>query len=170
MKTWKTKTVDGAKGIVLREIDRELNELPATAYGAEVEHDKDGNPVKVELAEERFIAFAAPGGRVAAKRLYTVKAEKADGTLIQVPMEDQINNHVASPENAVGLRAYDRRGVNMFYDYETGRGAFCPTWDCWAEWSDEFDGCCSEAHKEITYGNQSEGAFGTGATTSRGWG
>lgn len=170
MKTWKTKTKDGVKGIALRVIDRDEYEFPAAAYGSETEHDKDGRPAKVDVPEERFLPFAAPGGRVGAKRLYTIKGEKADGSVIQIPLELQINNNVASPENAVGLRAYDRRGINVFYDYETGEGAFCPTWDCWAAWNPKLEGFCTEAHKEITKPNREGGAFGQGATTSRNWG
>ena len=170
MKTWKTKTKDGQKYLVLRSIDRELHELPSSSFDSKTEHDKDGNPVKVDVPEERLLPFAEPGRRVAAKRLYTVKAEKADGTVIQVPLEGQINNNVASPENAIGLRVYAGRGTTMFFDFETGEGAFCPTWDCWAEWNDKLDGFCHESHKAVTKGSESEGAFGQGATTSRTWG
>lgn len=170
MKNWKVVTRDKQKGIELRTVDRELFDLPAAAFGAEVEHDKDDRVVSVNLPEERFIAFAPAGKRVAAKRLYTIKAEKADGTLIQVPLEDQINNNIASPQNAIGLQVYSRRGVNVFFDFETGEAAFCPTWDCWAAWDSKNDGFCSEQHKAITKGDETEGAFGAGATTSRTWG
>lgn len=170
MKTWKTKTVDGQKGIVLHPVDEELYELPSSAFGAVVEHDKDDRVLKVELPEERFVPFNKPGARVGAKRLYTVKGMKADGTLIQIPLEDQINNNVASPADAVGLRGYVRRGIDVFYDFDTGEGAYCPTWDCWAEWNGKLDGFCTDAHREITKGAEGSGPFGQGATTSRNWG
>lgn len=172
MKNWTVKTRDKQKGIVLREIDRELHELPASAYGSVTQHDHDDKPISVELQEERFLPFNAPAGRVAAKRLYTVKAEKADGAVIQIPLEDQINNNIASPQNAIGLQGYARRGVNVWFDFETGEAAFCPTWDCWAQWNQKYDGFCSPEHKEITKGDDSgeRNTFGGAATTSRGWG
>lgn len=173
MKNWKVTKQDGASGISLRTVDRELIEKPATAFDSTTTHDKDGRPLTVEMPEVRFFPFAKPGRPVATKRLYTIKGEKADGTLIQIPLEDQINNNIASPENAIGLQLYSRRGINVFFDFETGEAAFCPTWDCWAQWNKEFDGFCSDVHREITKGetqNAASSGFGAGATTSRTWG
>jgi len=173
MITWKTKKVDGVKGIVLREIDREFHELPETALGADVTLDKDGKATKVVLAEERFLPFTDAGKRVAAKRLYTVKAEKPDGTVVQLPLEGQINNNIAAPDMFIGLQFYTRKGFNVFFDLETGISAHCPTWDCWAEWNDEFEGFCTAAHQAITMpsdGAEGGRGFGSGATTSRTWG
>lgn len=157
--------------LLLRDVDREEFEFPSTAYGAKTKFDKDGNVTAVTLPSKgkRILKFAKPGGRVGAKRLYTVKAEKANGSVVQVPMEGQINNNVASPENFIGLRHYEKRGMNIFFDYDTGRGAFCPTLDCWAKWNDQFAGFCCPAHREITApeADSSGGAFGQGATTSR---
>lgn len=170
MKNWKVVTRDGNKGLLLREVDREYNENPSSAYGSTSTFDKDGYVTNTELPEERFVPFAKAGRRTGSKRIYTIKAEKADGTLIQIPLEDQINNNVASPENAIGLQLYSRRGVNVFFDYETGEAAFCPTWDCWAAWDPKLDGFCTEEHRNITKGDEDEGRFGSGATTSRNWG
>jgi hypothetical protein len=171
MKNWKIVKRDGKEGVLLRTIDREEYELPSTAYDSVTEHDKDGNPIKVDLPEERFLAFAKPGGRIGSKRIYTIKAEKTDGTMVQVPLEDQINNNVASPQNAIGLQFYARRGMNVFFDFDTGEAAFCPSWDCWAKWNSKFDGFCSAEHKAITKGDTDEpSGFSLGATTSRGWG
>lgn len=167
MKNWKVVKRDGQAGIVLGEVDREEHELPASAFGAKVEHDKDDRVVSVEFPEERFLPFDKAGKNVGYKRLYTVKAEKTDGSVIQVPLEDQINNNVASPENAIGLQFYARRGVNLLFDFESGEAAFCPTWDCWAQWNKEFGGFCCAAHKEITKPDNEGGSFGQGATTSR---
>ena len=170
MKTWKTATRDKVKGIVLRDIDRELHELPASAFGADVSHDKDGNPVEVNVVEERFLPFAPPGKRVANKRLYTVIAEKPDGTVVQVPLEDQINNNVAAPDMFIGLQFYTRKGFNVFFDLETGVGAVCPTWDCWAEWNPKLEGFCTQVHKDITRPAKTAGAFEDNSTTSQIWG
>ena len=94
---------------------------------------------------------------------------KLDGTLIQLPLEGQINNNVASPENAIGLRGYDRKGTFVFFNYDTHEGAFCPTWGCWAKWDKKNDGYCSERHAAITKPKSTAGAFGSGATTSMGF-
>lgn len=169
MKNWKTKTVDGVKGIVLPKIDRELHELPSTAMGAKVRLDNDGNPIEV-VDEASFVPFADPGKRVASKRLYTIKVIKGDGTLIQVPFENQVNNNIASPENAIGLRGFQRKGFQVLFDFETHTAAFCPTWGCWAEWNDKLDGFCSESHREITKPKDDDSSrFGTNATTSSEW-
>ena len=170
MKTWKEKKVDGVQGIVLRDVDREIYELPESAFAAEVELDHDGKAKKVTLAEDRFLPFKDPGARVEAKRLYTVKAEKTDGTVVQIPLEPQINNNIAAPDMFIGLQFYTRKGYNVFFDLETGVSAHCPTWGCWAKWNKDLDGFCCEAHREITKPATSSGQFGEGATTSRTWG
>ncbi len=144
--------------------------MPESAFGADVDLDSDGQAQSVVLAEKRFLPFTKPGARVATKRLYTVKAEKPDGTVIQVPLENQINNNVAAPDMFVGLQHYTRRGTNVFFDLETGKGAFCPTWDCWAEWNDKLNGFCCDAHMQITKPTKQAGAFDEGATTSSIWG
>lgn len=170
MKTWKTKTVDGVKGVVLREIDRERYPLPESAFGADVTLDGDAKAIEVVIPEERFLPFEKAGKRVAAKRLYTVKGEKPDGTVIQIPLEGQINNNLAAPDMFIGLQFYTRKGHNVFFDLETGVGAFCPTWDCWAEWNKEINGFCSEGHQNITKPVKEAGAFETDSTTSAIWG
>ena len=169
MKAWKTKTVDGQRGVVLRDIDREDHEFPSSAYGAEVEHDEDGNPNKVTFPEVRFLPFADAGKRLPVKKLFTVVAEKPNGVVTQLPLEDQINNNTAAPDMYIGLQFYTRKGFNVFFDFETGEGAFCPTWDCWAEWDKKFNGYCSDLHKETTEQND-DGTFSGGVTTSRTWG
>ena len=156
-------------GIELREIDREQYEFPSTAYGAKTKFDKDGNAIDVTFPKKRFFAFDKPGKVVGAKRLYTVKAEKANGALVQLPMEGQINNQVASPENFIGLRFYQRRGFNIFFDFQTGIGAFCPTRDCWAAWNSEYDGFCTPQHRELTQPDTGGSIIGEGATTSGNW-
>lgn len=178
MKNWKTYTekADEEKGtpeqrfLVLPKIDLEEHEMPSTAYGVSVEHDDDGRPLKVELGARR-VPFDRPGKRVEAKRLYTVKAVKADGTLVQVPYEEQINNQKASPQDALGLRVYQRRGQHMLFDFETHKGAYCPTWGCWAEWNDDFDGFCCNEHRAITKPRDAVtgSPFEQNATTSATW-
>lgn len=153
-------------GVTLPPVDRELFELPSSAYQAEVEHDKDDRVVSVELAEERFIPFEKPGKVVEHKRIYTIKGVKKDGTVLQMPLEDQINNNIASPENAVGLQFYVRKGIIPFFDFATMAGAFCPTRDCWAKWNNKFEGFCCEQHKLITRPGDPTRGFGPGSTTT----
>jgi hypothetical protein len=157
------------QGVKLPPVDRELFELPSSAFEAEVEHDNDGNPKIVELAEERKIMFAQPGRPVRHDVLYTVKAVKPDGTIIQIPLEDQINNQIASPENVIGLQGAVRKGYLVLWDFGTNKGVFCPTKDCWAKWNDDISGFCSTDHRNITSPEGNVGGFGEGATTSRTW-
>jgi len=167
MKTWKTKKVDGVEGIALRVVDRETQEFPSSAYDSVTEHDKDDRVISVVLPDERFLPFLQPGKQLPPKAIYTIKAEKTDGSVIQIPLEDQINNNKASPENAIGLQGYIRKGYNVWFDFESGKASHCPSWDCWAKWNDKFEGYCSEIHQSVgnSSGDEVKG-FGGGATTS----
>lgn len=156
-------------GVKLPDVDREEFELPSYAFGAKVTRDKDGNPTKVTLPKERVLKFAKPGKNVGFKRLFTVKAMKPDGTVIQIPLERQINNNVASPEDAIGLRKYTKRGYKAFYDFEHNQALFCGTWDCWAAADPKHGNFCCAAHKDITQPEENAGAFGLGATTASLW-
>jgi hypothetical protein len=166
METIEDTKPEVAPGVDLREVNREDYELPSSAYGAVVKHDKDGRPIEVKLTKGRRLAFDKPGRRLAGKRLYTIKGEKPDGSVIQIPLEGQINNQVASPDNFIGIRFYQRRGVRLFFDLETGTGDFCPAWDCWAAWNDKFGGFCCPQHKELTKPDPRGSIIGEGATTS----
>jgi len=153
-------------GIVLPAVDREEFELPASAYGAKVKHDKDGNATAVTLPKDRVLKFAKPGGRVSGKRLYTIKAIKPDGAVIQIPLEPQINNNVASPENALGAQFYSRKGYQVLLDIATGEVVFCPTADCWAASNPQHGKFCCEAHKALTAPEAPDSGFSANATTS----
>jgi hypothetical protein len=88
------------------------------------------------------------------------------GNLTQLPMENQINNHVASPQDNVGIKFYERKGFVVFYDFEKNKGVFCPTKNCWAEWNDKMQGFCCAVHRDITKPHNDPGRFGLGATTT----
>lgn len=156
-------------GVTLPPVDRGFHEFPAAAFEAESEFDKDGNAIATELAEERTIKFAEPGRPVKHDVLYTVKAIKPSGAVVQLPLEDQINNQVASPENVIGLQVYVRKDFTVLWDFAKNVGVFCPTKDCWAKWNDKFAGFCHESHRAITKPEGNVGGFGEGATTSRTW-
>lgn len=177
MATWKvsTKEIDGKKvrGIVLPDVDQEsLDFKPSAAYGARAITDTDGTVLDVEVPKDRFVPFQEAGGRVATKRLFTVKAHTPAGVLVQIPMEDQINNHTQSPSTGLGLAPYIAKGFLVYWDPQDGSTAFCGTRDCYAEPAAKLGNFCSPAHKEITrpQGDQSLSGFSQGATTSRLWG
>lgn len=155
------------EGIILPNVDRELFPTPSAAFGAVVKHDKDGRVLSVELEEDRLFPFHKPGGRVKHDVLYTVKAMKPSGAVVQLPLEDQINNHVASPENMVGIMPYVRKDFVMFWDMAKNKGEMCPTKDCWAKWNDKFTGFCHPDHLAITSPQGNSLGFGEGATTSK---
>ena len=155
---WKVVTRDGVRGLMLPAVDvEEIDHEPDSTYGGSL--------------DERFLPFAKPGMRVEAKSIYTVKGVHKDGTVVQLPLEDQINNNVASPETFLGLQAYIRKGMTVFFDPMQGIGAFCPTWACWAEWNDKNPrGFCCEAHMKATIGeNEAPSGFAQNATTSSTW-
>jgi hypothetical protein len=173
-----TRTIDDQKvrGVVLPDVDTDaFNHIPSTAIGSvavrEDESDVRSRIVDAEVPKGRFLPFDRPGRRIETKAIYTVKAHTPDGRLVQLPLEDQINNQIASPENFVGLQYYVRKGFEVFIDFATGKALFCPTWGCYAEWNDKYHGFCSEAHQAVTKpeaGKEASG-FSLGATTSARW-
>jgi len=166
----KISTRDKVRGIIIPEPNYDElawgAEPAGAAYGAISEFDADGELVSVTIPEERFVPFAKPGLRVEQHQLYTVKAMGPAGNLTQLPMEKQINNHVASPDDYVGIKYYERKGFVIFFDYAKARGVFCPTKNCWAEWNDKNAGFCHPVHQKITKPDQGPGRFGADATTT----
>ncbi len=154
-------------GVTLPNVDRERYPNPSAAFGAVATLDDDKRVVSVELEEDRFFPFSKPALRVKHDVLYTVKAMKPTGVVVQLPLEDQINNQVASPENMVGVMPYVRKDYILFWDMATGKGVFCPTKDCFAKWNDKFAGFCHPSHQAITKPEGNSLGFGEGATTSR---
>lgn len=175
MATWKvtTQEIDGVKtrGIILPDVNQDDFDHPASAaLGAVVTKASDGQIESVEIPEKRFIPFWKPGRRLETKAIVTVKAVTPDGRLIQIPLEDQINNHVASPETGLGLQGYIRKGFTVFWDPQTGQSAFCQTWGCYAEANyKDHGGYCSEVHAGISKPKVNSQGFSMGATTSTRW-
>lgn len=176
MATWKvtTRELDGVKtrGIVLPNVVQEdFDHIPSAAYGSTRETDGKGVVISAEVPEDRFLPFDKPGKRLERKAIVTVKAHTPDGRFIQVPFEDQINNHIASPESGLGIQPYVRKGYTVYWDPATGKSLFCQTWGCHAEANYKLtgDGFCSEAHQMITRPPAQAGSFSLGATTSTRW-
>lgn len=180
-----TKEIDGeeVEGIYLPDVDRDsFDHIPSAALGATVERedpaDRRSAVLDAEVPTKRFLAFQAPGKRVAGKRIYTVKALARDGRVVQLPLEAQINNQVASPQDFVGLQFYVRKGFTPLFDMVSGVPLFCPTFDCWAKSGDvagtkgRLGGYCTTKHRIVSEGDEEEveGMFGSGATTSTVWG
>lgn len=162
MATWKVITRDGQRGIVLPDVVREdLDRDPTAAFGSVVE---DGEWKSVP--KDRFVPFAKPGGRLEAKRMYTIKAHSPDGVLRQIPLEGQINNHTASPDTGLGLQLYIRRGYVVYWDPADHSTAFCPTWGCFAEANKKFNNFCTPEHKEISQPEQDRQGFSLNPTTT----
>jgi hypothetical protein len=123
------------------------------------------------------LPFTKPGANLPKKRLFTIKGIHKDGRLSQFPMEAQINNQAAGdPQDALGLRKYQRKGVTLLLDWETMQPVYCPAWGCWARGNPNFWGFCTSRHAEHTLPNKykdaqeiMQGMFSQGVTTSRTW-
>jgi hypothetical protein len=127
----------------------------------------------------RHLMFGRPGRNLPKKRLYTIKAIMPDGRLVQLPFEQQIQNNAGGdPEDAIGLRRYQRKGIKVLINFSSLVPVYCAAWGCWAQAAEggPFIGFCSIRHAQHTLPNQYKDAgsivrsiFGEGATTSRTW-
>lgn len=143
------------------------------AYSNEQEFMID--PEKVQV-----LSFTKPGLNLPKKRLYTVKAIHRDGRIVQLPFEAQIQNNAGGdPEDAIGLRRYQRKGITLLIDWDTLTPVYCAAWGCWAQANrtSDYAGFCSERHAAHTLpnkfkdaGNITRGLMEQGVTTSRIWG
>jgi hypothetical protein len=181
----KTKEVNGeeVRGIYLPNVDADsFDHIPSAAYEAVAEREDPNDPrspvMDAVVPDGRFLPFQPAGKRVPGKRIYTVKAIAPDGRVVQLALEEQINNQIASPADFVGLQFYVRKGFIPLFDMVTGTPVFCPTFDCWAEAGEvqgsknKLGGFCTLKHKSVTEGNEEElpGMFGQGVTTTSAWG
>jgi hypothetical protein len=124
----------------------------------------------------QYLHFTPPGANLPKKRLYTVKAFHRDGRLVQLGFEPQIQNNAGGdPEDAIGLRRYQRKGMILLFDFTTMQPVYCAAWGCWAQ-ADGVTGFCSTKHAQHTLPNRFkeagamlQGLFDQGVTTSRVW-
>lgn len=127
----------------------------------------------------KTLKFQKPGRNLPAKRLYNVKGIHKDGRLVQLPFELQIQNSAGGdPEDAIGLRRYQRKGIHVLIDWDNLAPIYCAAWDCWAQANQagKYIGFCSERHARHTMpnmykdaGEMSQGMLEQGATTTRTW-
>ena len=140
-------------------------------------------------AEQQFIInpelvkvlyFDKPGRNLPKKRLYNIKGIHKDGRFVQLPFEDQIQNNAGGdPEDAIGLRRYERKGITLLFNWETFCPVYCGAWGCWAQATQggPFMAFCAMRHAEHTLPNKYKNAgeigqslMEQGVTTSRVWG
>lgn len=151
-------------------------EIPA---GTDIAAFSDEQGFVINPDKVRVLYFQAPGRNLPKKRLYTIKAIHKDGRLVQLPFERQIQNNAGGdPEDAIGLRRYERKGIHILIDWTTLMPVYCASWGCLAQADQggQFAGFCTEKHAKHTLPNQykdagaiTSGIFGQDATTSRTW-
>lgn len=136
----------------------------------------DTQEFTLDAAKVDFLHFQAPGQNLPKKRLYTIKALKPNGELVQLPFEPQIQNNAGGdPEDAIGLRRYARKGYLLLMDMISMQPVYCAAWGCWAR-ADGRTGFCSDKHAKHTLPNKYKdagaivgGLMDQGVTTSRTW-
>ncbi len=130
----------------------------------------------IDEAKATKLQFQKAGQNLPKKRLYTIKAFNKVGVLIQLPFEPQVQNNAGGdPQDAIGLRRYERKGHFLLIDWQTMQPVYCAAWDCWAQ-ADGRTGFCSERHAKHTLPNKYKdagaivsGLLEQGVTTSRTW-
>jgi hypothetical protein len=163
----------------------DFEEYGPQGFAASIPDDADIEPYSIDqefiIDPERVstLHFDRPGRNLPKKRLYNIKAIHKDGRLVQLPFEPQIQNNAGGdPEDAIGLRRYERKGIKLLIDMATLTPVYCAAWDCWARADNDsqFAGFCGERHARHTLPNMYKdaaaitgGIFGEGATTSRTW-
>lgn len=134
----------------------------------------------IDEAQLKTLKFTAPDQNLSGNsRLYTVKALHKDGRLVQLPFEAQIQNTAGGdPEDAIGLRRYQRKGITVLIDWDTLTPVYCAAWGCWAKANagGQFPGFCGQRHAVHTLPNKYKESgeilnqmFGERATTTRTW-
>lgn len=149
--------------------------LSAVVVG-KITGSKETQEYRLDESKATKLHFTKPGANLPKKRLYTIKAFTRNGTLIQLPFEPQIQNNAGGdPQDAIGLRRYQRKGHVLLIDWQSMQPVYCAAWDCWAQ-ADGRTGFCSERHAQHTLPNKYKdagaivaGLMEQGVTTSRTW-
>ncbi len=167
------------------ELDIEL--FGPTAFFVDPVKDGDGRGetqmFEIMLERLKGLSFDGNPGRSLQKqkKLRVMKAIKPDGTIIQLPMEDQINNAVVgTPGAQIGLLPATQKGYHLLQDKDQ-YPYFCYAIDCWAaamrknlkkRFPQHMDavgtGFCTLRHADhILPNRRGAGIFGEAATTAR---
>ncbi len=148
--------------------------------GTEIAPYSEDQLFVVDEEKLKTFKFAQPGRNLPkAARLYTIKGIQKDGRIIQIPFEGQINNTAGGdPEDAIGLRRAQRKGILVLINWETMQPLYCAAFECWAqaETNGMFPGFCSQRHAIFTLPNKYKDSgeilnqmFGDRATTTSTW-
>ncbi len=180
----RTKQVGRSKDLRISDIPSPLKDpseygpmgLAAIPVG-EITGEVETQEFTIDPEKFRNLVFTAPAQNLPKKRLYTVKAMHRDGRLVQLPMESQIQNNAGGdPEDLIGLRRYERKGMHILFDFTTHTPVYCPAWGCWAQGDPRVTGgFCSEKHAKHTLPNTYRDAgtilsgLGIDATTTQTW-
>ena len=153
---------------------------PETGDLLEITGEQDTQEFFIDEEKARYFVFAKAGQNLPKKRLYTIKGLHRDGTLVQLPAEQQIQNNAGGDEaDMIGLRRYQRKGILVLIDWETAVPLYCAAWGCFAQAEDHTSqnpGFCSMRHAKHTLPNMYKNAgqiveslMEAGVTTSRTW-
>lgn len=158
--------------------------------GTEVAEYSEDQEFALDMSKLKTFKFQVAGLNLPQRaRLYNIKGIHKDGRIVQLAFEGQIENTAGGdPDDAIGLRRYQRKGLTVLIDWATMMPLFCAAFDCWAQASqpdeDEhliplvpaYPGFCSKRHAVWTLPNKFKDSgeilqqmFGERATTSRIW-
>lgn len=147
--------------------------------GTEIAPYTQDQEFMIDPARVMTLKFQEAGRNLPKKRLYNIKGIHKDGRLVQLPFELQIQNNAGGdPQDAIGLRRYQRKGIFVLIDWENLAPIYCAAWDCWARAANagQFIGFCTERHARHTLPNRYKGAgeivqglLEAGVTTTNTW-
>lgn len=143
----------------------------------EVGEFTDDTVFQIDPEKAKGLPFHQPNRNLQRKSLYTIKAVKPDGRLVQIPFEAQLmNNAGGDPADAIGLRREQRKGTILLVEWDTLIPLYCPAADCYAKANPEFTYFCHPRHRALTLPNNFNDAgeiqktmMSHGVTTSRVW-
>lgn len=152
--------------------------------GVEISPYTTDQEFMIDPEKVKTLLFTEAGRNLPKKRLFNVKGIHPDGRLVQLPFELQIQNNAGGdPQDAIGLRRYQRKGILILIDWETLATVYCAAWDCWARAANTgpFVCFCTERHAKHTLPNRykdaggmmqsamGQGIFEQGSTTTQTW-
>jgi hypothetical protein len=147
--------------------------------GTKIEGYSSEQEFMIDPEDVEFLSFDRPGRNLPKKRLYNIKGIHKDGRFGQFGFEPQIGNNAGGdPEDAIGLRRKQRKGIHLLIDWDTLVPVYCAAWGCWAqaEPGGNYVGFCTLRHAQHTLPNAykggseiSKGLMESGVTTRNVW-